>query len=385
MISVTVAAQGKKQRVVGGHLKAYGSGRLSIFDLDKAAEGKAKGREINIWGRAFTKLVDVVYSFLVLCFPFVFNYLNSPSEINDDEGNLGLIKKRNKREMSVVKYSAIQVVDESTLSHIFSYLNPIDIVECELVCKKWRRVVDENIEDLPKIQKDQIRILFDEGEVVVYPVDEKKCPRRYPMPSLQILARKLRHLRSLSLFVRGLIPVESTPVLKALCDLSLAPQQIYLIWCKFSSASAPHLAEFLHRNVSSLTDLGLEECNPPSLVTDSLLLPLLSSLTSLRVWNDGKSGSFALSDATVLALADSIRAGDGGLETVDLACCAISSTGVVALIECWVEGGTSDLSLSLTHCPLLTLDSLLSILESKEIYFKNGKIARRGHCLSLFV
>lgn len=34
------------------------------------------------------------------------------------------------------------------------------------------------------------------------------------LPSFKILARKLRHLSSLSLFVRGLIPIESTPVLK---------------------------------------------------------------------------------------------------------------------------------------------------------------------------
>lgn len=64
------------------------------------------------------------------------------------------------------------------------------------------------------------------------------------------------------------------------------------------------MTEFLHGNVGTLTDLGLEECNPPCIFTDSLLQPILSSLVSLRVWNDGKSGNFSISDTTVLGLAE---------------------------------------------------------------------------------
>ncbi|GMT06745.1 hypothetical protein PENTCL1PPCAC_28919 [Pristionchus entomophagus] len=384
MISVTVAAQGKIKRLVGGHLKAYGSGRLSILDLDQSDQSKPRRNEINIWARVLTKLFDVVYSVLVSCFPFVFNFLNSPSPENDQEGSVGFLKKRNKRSTSVVRYSAIQKLDERSLGLIFSYLDARGIVRCELVSRKWRRAIEKTINDLPKIQSDQIRLLFDEGEVVIYPVDEKRCPCRYPMPSLQVLSRKLRHLSCLSLFVRGLIPVESTPVLKALCELCLSPQQIYLIWCKLSPASATHLAEFLHRNVTSLSDLGLEECTPGVIITDALLQPLLPSLVSLRVWNDGKSGNFAISDTTVLGLADAIRIG-GGLETVDLACSTLSPTGVVGLIEAWISAGSADLSLSISHCHFVTPDSLLTLLESRNIYFKNGKLIRRGHCLSLFL
>ncbi|KAF8354494.1 hypothetical protein PRIPAC_96117 [Pristionchus pacificus] len=191
MISVTVAAQGKKQRLVGGHLKAYGSGRLSIFDLDKTLETGKPRAQINIWARAFTKLFDVFYAVLISCFPFVFTFFNAPSPDNDKEGTAGLFKKMNKISTSVVKYSAIQKLDEKMLGRIFTYLDPMDIVCCEVVCRKWRRVVGSVIKDLPKIQKDQIRFLFDEGELVVYPVDEKRCPSRYPMPSLQHTRQEL--------------------------------------------------------------------------------------------------------------------------------------------------------------------------------------------------
>ncbi|GMR62423.1 hypothetical protein PMAYCL1PPCAC_32618 [Pristionchus mayeri] len=387
MISVTVAAQGKSKRLVGGHLKAYGSGRLSILDLNGPTyTGKHKNREVNIWARAFSKFFDVLYSVLLSCFPFVFNFLNSPASAEaDQEESYGLLKKRNKRSTSLVKYSAMQKLDDASLGLIFSYLHPQEIARCESVCRKWRRAVDTSIEDLPKIQKDQIRLLFDEGEVVIYPVDEKRCPTRYPMPSLQVLARKLRHLSCLSLFVRGLIPVESTPVLKALCELSLSPQQIYFIWCKLSPDSATHLADFLHRNVVSLTDLGVEECTPGCIFTDALLQPLLPSLVSLRLWNDGKGALFAISDTTVLGLADAIREG-ASLETVDLACSSsVTPSGVVALIEAWILAASSDLSLSLSHCPLVTPDSLLTLLATKSIFFKNGKLLRRGRSLSLFL
>lgn len=77
---------------------------------------------------------------------------------------------------------------------------------------------------------------------------------------------------------------------------------------------------------------------------------------------------------------------DGGaLETVDLSCSSISPSGIAALIEAWIAAASSDLSLSLSHCPLVTPDSLLALLSTKNIYFKNGKLVRRGHCLSLFL
>ncbi|VDM59576.1 unnamed protein product [Angiostrongylus costaricensis] len=113
---------------------------------------------------------------------------------------------------------------------IFGILDCKSLLNCELTCKRWSSAILENLQHLPKLQTDQIRILFDEAEIFIFPVDEKKCPG---------LKRRLRHLTTQSLFIRGLIPIESVPVLRSLLSLTLRPQQIYFIWCKFSPDSVP--------------------------------------------------------------------------------------------------------------------------------------------------
>ncbi|KIH61146.1 hypothetical protein ANCDUO_08589 [Ancylostoma duodenale] len=71
------------------------------------------------------------------------------------------------------------------------------------------------------------------------------------------LERRLRHLTTQSLFIRGLIPVESAPVLRSLLSLSLRPQQIYFIWSKFSPSSVPMVCEETFKNSTAVLHLKL--------------------------------------------------------------------------------------------------------------------------------
>uniref|UniRef100_A0A0K0D1C4 F-box domain-containing protein n=1 Tax=Angiostrongylus cantonensis TaxID=6313 RepID=A0A0K0D1C4_ANGCA len=120
--------------------------------------------------------------------------------------------------------SEFQQCPISVLVRIFGILDCKSLLNCELTCKRWSSVFRENLQQLPKLQTNQIRILFDEAGIFIFPVDEKKCPARYDMPSLPDLERRLRHLTTQSLFIRGLIPTESVPVLRFLLSVTLRPK-----------------------------------------------------------------------------------------------------------------------------------------------------------------
>ncbi|WKY15742.1 hypothetical protein Q1695_000883 [Nippostrongylus brasiliensis] len=374
MISVTVAAHGKSRRCVGAHLRAYGSGRLSICDLDrKTIEKKATYiRPQKLW----EKFRGLLVAILQFCFPALFRFLYAPCNPNVQKFSTDL-------KSTCIPYSPIHNFPDSVIARIFGYLDCKSLLNCELTCRRWRTIIEDNLDILPKLSTDQIRILFDEAEVFLYPLDARKCPVRYDMPSLQALERRLRHLTTQSLFIRGLIPVESAPVLRSLLSLALRPQQIYFIWSKFSTSSVPMLERFLYANRDSVVDLGLEECSPPHLFTDKLLEPLLPGLTCVRVWNNGKSGCYAVTDSSIYKLAGAISDGYE-VETVDLASCGLTENSLLALILTWVKRPISDLCISLNYCPLLNKISLQELLATHGVFLTDGKLRKGGFCLTLF-
>ncbi|KJH47737.1 F-box domain protein [Dictyocaulus viviparus] len=265
----------------------------------------------------------------------------------------------------------LQQFPKSVLAYIFAFLDCKSLLNCELTCKKWSTVIEENLHKLPKLQTDQIRILFDEAEILIHPIDEKKCPVRYSMPSLQGLERRLHHLTTQSLFIRGLISVESVPVLRLLLSLTLRPQQVYIIWSQFSPASIPMLEKFFYVNREFVVDVGLEECSPPHLFNDSLLDSLLPGLTCLRLWNNGKSGNYAISDCSIYKLANAIADGYA-VETIDLTSCSLSESSLSSLILAWSSCPLSDLCISLNYCPLLNKHSLYEILALHRIFLRDA-------------
>ncbi|VDM59575.1 unnamed protein product [Angiostrongylus costaricensis] len=63
------------------------------------------------------------------------------------------------------------------------------------------------------------------------------------------------------------------------------------------------LEQFLYANRESVLDIGVEECSPPHLFTDNLLDSLLPGLKCVRLWNNRKSGRYAISDTTIYKIA----------------------------------------------------------------------------------
>ncbi|PAV70521.1 hypothetical protein WR25_19407 [Diploscapter pachys] len=349
MISVTVAANnGNKcthRRVVGSHLKAYGAGRLSICELNKESTSSEKPHipAKTRWHRVFTKLVTIFTAAFKLLFPFLFwNKANT-------EFNLRQII-RLKRSTSI-RRSPIKKLSENLLEKVFARLDdPSDILSCGKVCKKWRKAIESAGDRLTKFNIDQLRILFDEGEVMIYPVDQLKGPVRHQLPSLQGLSRCLRHLHTSSLFIRGLLPIESDLVLRSLNGISLMPQQVFFVWCQFSQESMTLLSEFLQLNKPTLNDLGFEDCSLTQLISDELVLPILSNLKSLRVWSDGRSGEYGISDVTIYGLIDCMNDGRA-VESIDMAACSITHHSVFHLIITWMDHAYSDLYITLNHNP----------------------------------
>ncbi|CAD6185516.1 unnamed protein product [Caenorhabditis auriculariae] len=203
------------------------------------------------------------------------------------------------------------------------------------------------------------------------------------MPSLQLLGSRLKHLTTQSLFVRGLIPIESNPVLRLLNSLSLQPQQIYFIWSKFAIDSIYLLEELINNNKDTVCDIGLEECAPSHLFTDQLVSPVVSHLTSLRLWNNCKSSHYAITDTTTFALSKAIAEGVP-VETIDLATCSITNHSVIAAILAWTMCPRSDLSISLSHCPLIDREALHEELIAQEIFLKEDRVRLNGYTLTLF-
>ncbi|XGW32861.1 hypothetical protein V3C99_017404 [Haemonchus contortus] len=380
MISVTVAAHGRSRRCVGAHLRAYGSGRLSIGDLDRHTIQKkaTQIRAQTYWRKIWENFCGLLVAILQFCFPALFRFLYTPCTPTFKQNKFPTDLKS-----TYIPYSPIHQFPNALLTRIFGFLDCKSLLSCEMTCKRWRTIIERNLDNLQKIPTDQIRILFDEAEVFIYPVDARKCPVRYDMPSLQALERRLRHLTTQSLFIRGLIPVESSPVLRSLLSLALRPQQIYFIWSKFSPASISMLENFFRANRDSVVDIGLEECSPPNLFTDKLLETLLPGLTCVRLWNNGKAGNYAVSDVTIYKLADAITDGYP-VETVDLASCGLTEASLTALILAWTKQPQSDLCISLNYCPFLNKISLLESLASHSIFLVEGKLRRNGHSLTLF-
>ncbi|CAL2052811.1 unnamed protein product [Caenorhabditis brenneri] len=266
---------------------------------------------------------------------------------------------------------------------IFKRLDIDDLLSCKLVCWKWSALIGDNAASLARTRTDQIRILFDEGEVVLYPIDEKKCPVRHPLPPLQVLRNQLRHLTTQSLFVRGLIPVESGPVLRLLLSLSLRPQQMYFIWSKFSPETIFLFEDLVKQNAETVTDFGLEECSPSHLLTDRLLAPISNHLTSLRLWNNGKGSHYGVTDETLIKINRSILNGSP-VETVDLGTCNVSSQAVANIVKSWKQTSTSDLTIMLSYCYPVNKPEVLRILQDCNITLKkNQQLHSNNHMLTL--
>uniref|UniRef100_A0A914CDN5 F-box domain-containing protein n=1 Tax=Acrobeloides nanus TaxID=290746 RepID=A0A914CDN5_9BILA len=250
---------------------------------------------------------------------------------DSNSSNQKILQKRKSH-----KKAPIEVLENAILLKVFSFLDAKSVVMTEMVCQKWKDVIQESIDEFPKMLMDQIKLHFDEGEVLVYPIDEKKVPSRHIMPPVEKLSGHMKHITINSLFIRGLIPIETTPVLRSLSNLKLELNQIYFLWCDFDGYAETMLLDLFTINYETLSDIGFEVCTPPTLISDQLIMLNLPKLVSIRIWNNGAFGIYLITDQTLLQLAEYFTNNKKAvLETLDLANTQVTVSGVSALIEAW--------------------------------------------------
>ncbi|CAD6185515.1 unnamed protein product [Caenorhabditis auriculariae] len=128
MISVTVAANGRSRRVIGANLKAYGSGRLLICELDK--ETLINSPNVVSRKNKVRKVLEKVVEWVSL--------LIRPSAFS------------RKIPISSFSSSPIQKLTDDLLLNIFSKFDAESVISCELVCRRWSGIINENLNELPK-------------------------------------------------------------------------------------------------------------------------------------------------------------------------------------------------------------------------------------------
>uniref|UniRef100_A0A915D0G5 F-box domain-containing protein n=1 Tax=Ditylenchus dipsaci TaxID=166011 RepID=A0A915D0G5_9BILA len=388
MISVTAAAHSLRRssgsssssmhnRPIGSHLKAYGSGRVAMSLMSIDEELKDKENKSLLYYCIITPVIlfSVTVSSTGLLFLQKLFYhgrnafcveidlQNVGSTDTDVLANISLsslafcstakTKRSDHENTGFYPPSRFEKVNDKVLKLIFKHLDLSSVLRVKATCKRFHKVTNECSDMLPKFAKDQIKLYFDEGEVIIYPLDEKAVPTKHDMPPLEELEACLRHLSTLSLFVRGLIPIESAPVIRRLDRLKLNAAQIF--FCGVILIQVPRNTRWV-RSVQ-----------PSILISDRLIQSNLPYITSLRIWHESggshprspnnKSNSavdYAITDSTLMEIAGLYSTGISHLETVDLANCAhCSLAGVVALIEAWYRHAacpSSHLSLSLHQC-----------------------------------
>uniref|UniRef100_A0A1I7RZ68 F-box domain-containing protein n=1 Tax=Bursaphelenchus xylophilus TaxID=6326 RepID=A0A1I7RZ68_BURXY len=344
MISVTAAAHSfhRPSRSLGTHLKAYGSGRIAL----NASNSESNHPQIHQPG-LLKKVIFKLWHLLVNLFK---NFCPFVKFLVDVEESEELIKKKRRRKAK--GNSIFDKLEDDVILKIFKFVDGESVLNLERTCSKLNKLIREHCDDLPKIQKDQIKLYFDEGEVIVSPVDERKVPSRYTMVPIESLSNYLRHLSTLSLFIRGLIPAETIPVLRRLARYRLDFSQIYFLWCELDVDADEYLKGLFLSNSDTLSDIGLESCSPTQLISDSLIAGNLQKLVSLRIWHDSSGHVYPITDRTLFKLVELMKKSNSPLETFDLNSCRVTVIGVTSLIEAWYNEPLvrGNLCLSLRNC-----------------------------------
>ncbi|CAD5214658.1 unnamed protein product [Bursaphelenchus okinawaensis] len=343
MISVTAAAHSfRSSRSLGTHLKAYGSGRVALAATDPIDRDQQESQP-NLLKKIIVKLWHLLLNIFKSLCPFS-HYIVQTEESEE------LIKK--KKKMKEKGNSMFDKLEDKTVLRIFRFVDGKSIIALEKTCSKLNKLIRDNCDYLPKIQKDQVKLYFDEGEVIISPVDERKVPSRFTMVPLECLSDYLRHISTLSLFIRGLIPIETVPVLRRLSRYHLDFSQVYFLWCELDQDAEEYLKGLFLANANTLSDIGLESCSPTQLISDSLIAGNLHNLVSLRVWHDTSGHVYPITDRTLFKLVELQTKAMSPLETLDLNCCRVTVIGVTALIEAWYlqQYTQSNICLSLRNC-----------------------------------
>uniref|UniRef100_A0A914XQ59 F-box domain-containing protein n=1 Tax=Plectus sambesii TaxID=2011161 RepID=A0A914XQ59_9BILA len=280
----------------------------------------------------------------------------------------------------------LQHLPDKTLLHVLRFLRVRDIMNCQRTCKRIDRLIIRGSAQLPKITIEQLKLHFEDGEVLLYS-DDNLCEevRRYPMPSCRQLPALLRHLTIRSLFIRGLIPEETRPVLHRLVHPSLRidPSEAYFLWCNFGSDINDRgaLIELCHRYFATIRHLAFEECGPPVAISDQTVIAACE-LNSLSVSSDGRHGVFPITDEAL----ETIAAQHTIFSSIDLSYTQVTSEGVLALIKAWTRNPVTNSTINLIACKFIKLHALFAACAAAGIDIDcNRSVHINGYTLALCI
>ncbi|KAH7713923.1 Protein F56F10.2 [Aphelenchoides avenae] len=394
MISVTAAAHSfrRSSRPVGIHVKAYGSGRVALSAIPEAHIEPEHHHKSDLdcepvcceescsffllASKLASKLYSALLGLLQLLFPFLFSF--NHSTVGQDKG-------KQRSDNARLRRSSLESVEDKVFLKIFKHLDVRSLLAAESTCRRWRRIIAEKANELAKFEVDQIKLYFDEGEVICVPLASQKVPMRHAMPSVDVLSSCLRHMSTLSLFIRGLIQIETVPVLRRLSRLQMGVSQIYFLWCDFDAYAEECLTELFVANLCTLSDIGFEVCSPADEISDRLIEANLPHLVSFRVWSEALGNPYEITDRTMLQVADLFSRKQGcQLETIDLAKTRVTASGVAAVIEAWARNPRGHLSMSFHFCEVERAD-VVNLCQIRNIPLTPKGLCSRGCQLSLFI
>ncbi|KAI6177184.1 hypothetical protein M3Y97_00879500 [Aphelenchoides bicaudatus] len=392
MISITAAAHSSRRtsRPIGTHFKTFGSGRVALGSIEEDSDTFEPNRYFThklLISESESKFIISIRKFFGKFLHLFLRFINAFCPLLSLLINVRgwtkpvITQKKTKR---IAYKSTVDRLEDKALLNIFRFCDAKTIIKLEASCSRFKLLIGKHCNELPKIQKDQIKLHFDEGEVIIFPIDERKVPARHAMPSIEHLGKYLRHISCLSLFIRGLIPVETIPVLKRLSRYRLSASQIYFLWCEFDMYASEQLKELFLSNLQTLSDIGFEVCSPTDMVSDDLIECNLPKLVSLRVWHESITNIYAISDQTLFKLADLFKTKRGcPLETLDIAGGIFTVSGVCALIEAWYsqEKPKNDIYISL-HRSNFTQNDVFQQAYNIPLNFKRG-LEKGGRRLTL--
>uniref|UniRef100_A0A914WP80 F-box domain-containing protein n=1 Tax=Plectus sambesii TaxID=2011161 RepID=A0A914WP80_9BILA len=397
MISVTAAVRGirgKGCKPSGAHFKAFGSGRRPLINEDVIAfKSRIRKRPVgvelyDIHKRTglnyllyllWTSLLNFLLTLLSWTCPFAFHHFvvkNADLEASRLLANAAPIVM----ELQLEMLTGFQKLTDLQLKAIFKLLDVSSLINSQLVCERWNRVILANIEEMPKQFAEQIKLHFDEGEVIVSPANVHSQPKRMLMPPVNQLAMHLRHMTTSSLFIRGLIEIETRPVLSALSKscISLRPSEVYFLWCNFATDGRRDLMSFLRCHRKTISDLGFEECYPSDVICDKMINSV-GELSSLRIWSDGRRGRYEVTDSTLIAIANQLNP----FHTIDLSNASVGVAGLVALIKAWSAAPNRDATICIGNCPAVAKNKVLIECANANIPLQSRGIRIGKHSLTL--
>uniref|UniRef100_A0A0N5B7G4 F-box domain-containing protein n=1 Tax=Strongyloides papillosus TaxID=174720 RepID=A0A0N5B7G4_STREA len=365
MISVTVAAHGlRNRRTIGTHFKAYDSGRLLIEDDTNMEEVTKENDDFAILQNRkrgyFCSFISYIYSLFSKVCSYLLTFCNVYVPIWKLFKTIRYNEIPTRQDKYLVKNrNAPPLQNAFILRKIFAFMNVNELMKVAKVSKMWRNVVKTYSEQFDHIQFDQVKINLDEGQIIIFPLDTQRDPKKFTIQSLRELENNMKHIKVNSLFIRGMIKSESKIIMRLLNCLSLQPSQFYCLYCDFCIDAIVELKKFFTLNQQYINDIGFEECSPNEFMVDDMFIPSIQRLLNLRIINTTSYVQLGVTDKFLFEIIDNAEKTKlFKLQFLMINRPRFTVQAFIALMEIWYKYCKEDLMITLQNATF-TMNDLI--------------------------